>query len=66
LHLRVIDRRLDAGAVHVESRARCADLRQLDRCVADPKALSDAQFAAVETASREVLAQRAGEDPEPL
>ena len=66
LHSRIINRGLDAGAVHVERRARQAYLRQLNRGVADPKALPEAQLAAVETASREVLAERAGEQREAL
>ena len=61
LHPRIIDGGLDSGAVDIERRARRAYLSQLDFGVAGTKALPEAQLAAVETASGEVFAQRAGD-----
>src|SRR4029453_1816273 len=64
LHSRIINPGLDAGAVHVQRPAGKAYLRQLNRGFAHSKALSESELAAVEAASGEVLAERAGEQCE--
>src|SRR4051812_11017397 len=66
LYLRVVHRRLDAAAVHVERAARSTYLRQLNRGITDPQALSQAQVAPRHAHCGEILAKGAGIEGESL
>ena len=66
MHPRVVERRLYAGAVYVQRRARRAYLREFDRGLTGAQPLAEAQRVAIESTRREVFAQCAREEPEPL